>query len=167
MFGDVHADTPDEVKQNWEDLKLKEKEKEHEKKRVLSGVPCTLPSMVKAYRVSQKAASAGFDWQSKEDIWQKVQEEIAEVQDAMQRGDETNKEEEFGDLFFALVNAARLYGVNAETALEKCNKKFISRFTYIEDQAEKQGVALRDLSMDQMEQLWGETKSLEKTDKEK
>ena len=167
VFGDVHADTPDEVKQNWEDLKLKEKEKEHEKKRVLSGVPRTLPSMVKAYRVSQKAASAGFDWQSKEDIWQKVQEEIAEVQDAMQRGDETNKEEEFGDLFFALVNAARLYGVNAETALEKCNKKFISRFTYIEDQAEKQGVALRDLSMDQMEQLWGEAKSLEKTDKEK
>ena len=85
----------------------------------------------------------------------------------MQRGDETNKEEEFGDLFFALVNAARLYGVNAETALEKCNKKFISRFTYIEDQAEKQGVALRDLSMDQMEQLWSEAKSLEKTDKEK
>lgn len=167
VFGDVHADTPDEVKQNWEDLKLKEKEKEHEKKRVLSGVPRTLPSMVKAYRVSQKAASAGFDWQSKEDIWQKVQEEIAEVQDAMQQGDETNKEEEFGDLFFALVNAARLYGVNAETALEKCNKKFISRFTYIEDQAEKQGVALRDLSMDQMEQLWGEAKSLEKTDKEK
>ena len=166
VFGDVHADTPDEVKQNWEDLKLKEKEKEHEKKRVLSGVPRTLPSMVKAYRVSQKAASAGFDWQSKEDIWQKVQEEIAEVQQAMQRGDEANKEEEFGDLFFALVNAASLYGVNAETALEKCNKKFISRFTYIEDQAEKKGVALRDLSLDEMEQLWGEAKRLEKTNKE-
>ena len=84
----------------------------------------------------------------------------------MQRGDEANKEEEFGDLFFALVNAARLYGVNAETALEKCNKKFISRFTYIEDQAEKKGVALRDLSLDEMEQLWGEAKRLEKTNKE-
>ena len=122
VFGAVHADTPDEVKQNWEDLKLKEKEKEHEKKRVLSGVPRTLPSLVKAYRISQKAASAGFDWETKEDIWSKVQEEISEVQAAMQSGDEVNKEEEFGDLLFALVNAARLYGVNAETALEKCNK---------------------------------------------
>ena len=159
VFGAVHADTPDEVKQNWEDLKLKEKEKEHEKKRVLSGVPRTLPSLVKAYRISQKAASAGFDWETKEDIWSKVQEEISEVQAAMQSGDEVNKEEEFGDLLFALVNAARLYGVNAETALEKCNKKFISRFTYIEEQAEKQGLSLRELSLAEMENWWCEAKN--------
>ena len=159
VFGAVHADTPDEVKQNWEDLKLKEKEKEHEKKRVLSGVPRTLPSLVKAYRISQKAASAGFDWETKEDIWSKVQEEISEVQAAMQSGDEVNKEEEFGDLLFALVNAARLYGVNAETALEKCNKKFISRFTYIEEQAEKQGSSLRELSLAEMENWWCEAKN--------
>ena len=159
VFGAVHADTPDEVKQNWEDLKLKEKEKEHEKKRVLSGVPRTLPSLVKAYRISQKAASAGFEWETKEDIWSKVQEEISEVQTAMQSGDEVNKEEEFGDLLFALVNAARLYGVNAETALEKCNKKFISRFTYIEEQAEKQGLSLRELSLAEMENWWCEAKN--------
>jgi MazG family protein len=126
---------------------------------VLSGVPRTLPSLVKAYRISQKAASAGFDWETKEDIWSKVQEEISEVQAAMQSGDEVNKEEEFGDLLFALVNAARLYGVNAETALEKCNKKFISRFTYIEEQAEKQGLSLRELSLAEMENWWCEAKN--------
>lgn len=161
VFGTVSADTPEAVKQNWEDLKLKEKEKDHEKKRVLSGVPKSLPSMVKAYRISQKAASAGFDWEHKEEVWAKVQEEIGEVQAAIERGDPADKEEEFGDLIFALVNAARLYGVNGEIALEKCNKKFISRFTYIEEEAERRGTTLREMSLPEMEALWCEAKTKE------
>lgn len=166
VFGTTQADNAEQVKQNWEDLKLQEKEQNKTQKRVLSGVPRTLPSLVKAYRIGQKAASAGFDWQQKEEVWSKVQEEIAEVQEQMcTNGNATANpclEEEFGDLFFSLVNAARLYGVNPDAALERCNRKFISRFTHIEEQAERAGITLREMTLAQMENYWQEAKKTEK-----
>lgn len=152
-----------QVKQNWEDLKLKEKALEHRKKRVLAGVPRSLPALVKAYRIGEKAAAAGFDWEKREDVWEKVKEETAEVQREIDRSDSSRAEEEFGDLFFALVNAARLYGVDPEAALEKSNRKFIRRFTHIEDRAEQQGRSLRDMTLGQMDALWNEAKEMEKS----
>lgn len=162
VFGDTEADTAEEVKQNWEDIKLKEKELSNEKKRVLSGVPRSLPSLVKAYRVSQKASSAGFDWESKEDVWDKVQEEIGELQAEMDAGDAARSEAELGDLLFSLVNVARLYGINPDAALEKTNRKFISRFTALEDRVEEDGKTLREMSLPQMEAIWQEVKITEK-----
>ncbi len=161
VFGSVEADTADQVKQNWEDIKLKEKEKAHEKKRVLSGVPRSLPSIVKAYRISQKVSSAGFDWEKKEDVWDKVQEEIGEWQAEMKSGNTTRSEEELGDLLFSLVNVARLYGINPDAALEKTNRKFIRRFTSVEEKAEAQGKTLREMTLDEMEALWCEAKASE------
>lgn len=161
VFGSVEADTADQVKQNWEDIKLKEKEKAHEKKRVLSGVPRSLPSIVKAYRISQKVSSAGFDWEKKEDVWDKVQEEIGEWQVEMKSGNTTRSEEELGDLLFSLVNVARLYGINPDAALEKTNRKFIRRFTSVEEKAEAQGKTLREMTLDEMEALWCEAKASE------
>ena len=162
VFGSVEADTADQVKQNWEDLKLKEKEKAHEKKRVLSGVPRSLPSIVKAYRISQKVSSAGFDWEKKEDVWDKVQEEIGELQTEMQTADPVRCEEELGDLLFSLVNVARLYGINPDAALEKTNRKFIRRFTAVEERAEAAGKTLRQMTLPEMEALWQETKKSER-----
>ena len=160
VFAEVHADTPDEVMQNWEQLKLKEK---HKKKGVLGGVPRSLPAMVKAYRIGEKAASAGFDWEKKEDVWEKVKEEIGEVQQEMeQAASDTEKlQNEFGDLFFAMINAARLYHVDPELALEHSNKKFIRRFGYIEEQAAAQGKSLGSMTLDEMESLWQESKKYE------
>lgn len=163
VFADVHADTPDEVMQNWEQLKLKEK---HKKKGVLGGVPRSLPAMVKAFRIGEKAASAGFDWEKKEDVWAKVKEEIGEVQQEMDRAgsasfDREKLQEEFGDLFFAMVNAARLYHVDPELALEHSNKKFIRRFGYIEDRAQAEGKPLGSMTLDEMEALWQEAKKSE------
>ena len=112
VFGETQAEDAEQVKQNWEDLKLKEKALEHRKKRVLAGVPRSLPALVKAYRIGEKAAAAGFDWEKREDVWSKVKEETAELQREIDRSDASRAEEEFGDLFFALVNAARLYGVD-------------------------------------------------------
>ncbi len=123
VFGETQAEDAEQVKQNWEDLKLKEKALEHRKKRVLAGVPRSLPALVKAYRIGEKAAAAGFDWEKREDVWEKVKEETAEVQREIDRSDSSRAEEEFGDLFFALVNAARLYGVDPEAALEKSNRR--------------------------------------------
>ena len=162
VFGSVEADTADQVKQNWEDLKLKEKEKAHEKKRVLSGVPRSLPSIVKAYRISQKVSSAGFDWEKKEDVWDKVQEEIGELQTEMQSADPVRCEEELGDLLFSLVNVARLYGINPDAALEKTNRKFIRRFTAVEEQAEVAGKTLRQMTLPEMEALWQKAKKSER-----
>lgn len=162
VFGSVEADTADQVKQNWEDLKLKEKEKAHEKKRVLSGVPRSLPSIVKAYRISQKVSSAGFDWEKKEDVWDKVQEEIGELQTEMQTADPVRCEEELGDLLFSLVNVARLYGINPDAALEKTNRKFIRRFTAVEERAEAAGKTLRQMTLPEMEALWQEAKKSER-----
>ena len=158
VYGDIHANTPDEVKENWEALKLRKKNR---KSGTLGGVPRSLPALVKAFRVGEKAAGAGFDWQRKEDVWAKVKEEIAEVEAEMRAGRREELEGELGDLFFALVNAARLYGVDPESALARTNEKFIRRFNYMEEQAAAQGSSLHDLSLDQMEALWQEAKKEE------
>ena len=158
VYGDIHANTPDEVKENWEALKLRKKNR---KSGTLGGVPRSLPALVKAFRVGEKAAGAGFDWQHKEDVWAKVKEEIAEVEAEMRAGRREELEGELGDLFFALVNAARLYGVDPESALARTNEKFIRRFNYMEEQAAAQGSSLHDLSLDQMEALWQEAKKEE------
>lgn len=155
VYGDIHANTPDQVKENWEALKLRKKNR---KSGTLGGVPRSLPAMVKAYRVGEKAAATGFDWQQREDVWDKVKEEVAEVESEMRSGAQADMEAEFGDLFFALVNAARLYGVDPESALERTNKKFIHRFNYMERQAENKGCMLHDLSLEEMERLWQEAK---------
>ena len=155
VYGDIHANTPDQVKENWEALKLRKKNR---KSGTLGGVPRSLPALVKAFRVGEKAAATGFDWQKREDVWDKVKEETAEVEAEMRSGDKANLEAEFGDLFFALVNAARLYGVDPESALERTNKKFIRRFNYMEEKAAAQGNSLHDLSLGQMEALWQEAK---------
>lgn len=166
VFGEVDADTPDKVKFNWEQLKLKEKKR---KRGVLGGVPKSLPAMVKAYRIGEKAASAGFDWEKKEEVWAKVREEVGEIEAEMCSANvkdtdtpacHSRMEDEFGDLFFSMVNAARLYGVDPENALERCNKKFISRFNHIEKRAAEAGKELSGLSLDQMEEWWQEAKSL-------
>ena len=155
VYGDIHANTPDQVKENWEALKLRKKNR---KSGTLGGVPRSLPALVKAFRVGEKAAATGFDWQKREDVWDKVKEETAEVEAEMRSGDKANLEAEFGGVFFALVNAARLYGVDPESALERTNKKFIRRFNYMEEQAAAQGNSLHDLSLGEMEALWQEAK---------
>ncbi len=159
IYGDVDAATPSEVKRNWEALKLRKKRR---KSGVLGGVPSALPAMMKATRIGSKAASAGFDWSKREDVWEKVREEIEEVAAEMESGNQANLEGEFGDLFFALINAARLYDVDAEAALERTNRKFISRFSAMELAAEGQGVTLSDMTLEQMEQLWCSAKDNEK-----
>ena len=158
VYGDIHADTPDEVKANWEALKLRRKNR---KSGTLGGVPQSLPAMVKAFRVGEKAAASGFDWQKKEDVWDKVREEIGEVEQEMKSGGSRDLEAEFGDLFFALVNACRLYGVDPESALERTNKKFIRRFSSMEEQAAAAGRMLHDLTLDEMEELWQNAKKEE------
>ncbi len=160
VYSDVHAATPDEVSRNWEALKLRKKNR---KKGTLGGVPRSLPAMVKAYRVGEKAASRGFDWEAREDVWAKVQEEIGEVQTEINNADHDKLEGEFGDLFFALINACRLYDIDPEAALERTNRKFISRFNSMEEQAEAAGVELSQLSLDEMEEMWQKAKSLETT----
>lgn len=155
VYGDIHANTPAEVKENWEALKLRKKNR---KSGTLGGVPRSLPALVKAYRVGEKAAGTGFDWQHREDVWAKVREEVSEVEAEMKLGRKSDLEGEFGDLLFALVNACRLYGVDPESALERTNKKFIRRFNYMEEQAASQGHTLHELSLDEMESLWQEAK---------
>lgn len=155
IYGEVHADTPEDVKANWE--KLKEKEKGGNKT-VLGGVPSALPAMIKAARIQEKAANVGFDWEKREDVWNKVKEEISEVETEIQSKDKIRLEAEFGDLLFAVINAARLYGVNPENALEHTNRKFIDRFNYIEAGAKKQGKHVSDLTLAEMDALWDEYK---------
>lgn len=158
IYGNIHANTPEEVLQNWEALKLRKKNR---KSGTLGGVPRSLPAMVKAYRVGEKAAGAGFDWEKREDVWDKVREEIAEVETEMKSGSHDNLEGEFGDLFFALINACRLYGVDPESALERTNKKFIHRFNYMENTAAAKGITLRDMTLDEMESMWQDAKHKE------
>lgn len=155
VYGDIHANTPDQVKENWEALKLRKKNR---RSGTLGGVPRSLPAMVKAYRMGEKAAGAGFDWEQKEDVWDKVREELGEVEAEMKSGSKTDLEGEFGDLLFALVNACRLYGVDPESALERTNKKFIRRFNYMEEHAAAKGHTLHEMSLDAMEELWQEAK---------
>ena len=155
VYGDIHANTPDQVRENWEALKLRKKNR---KSGTLGGVPRSLPAMVKAYRMGEKAAGAGFDWEQKEDVWDKVREELGEVEAEMKSGSRTDLEGEFGDLFFALINACRLYGVDPESALERTNKKFIQRFNYMEERAAAKGHTLHEMSLGAMEELWQEAK---------
>lgn len=158
VFGDVHADTAHQVEQNWEQIKLKEK---GGNRSVLAGVPAALPALIKAYRVQEKAANVGFDWENKEDVWAKVREEADEVEEAVGAGLSADIEAEFGDLLFAVINAARLHGVNPENALERTNRKFISRFNYIEESAKASGLQLKDMTLSQMDELWNKAKSAE------
>ena len=156
VFGDEKANSAEAVLQNWEQLKLKEKGR---KPSVLSGVPKSLPALVKAYRIQDKTHSVGFDWQDREQVWQKVEEELSEFKTELQ-ADPSSKatEAEFGDLLFSLVNAARLYKINPENALESINLKFIDRFNYIEDQIKKNGGTLKDTPLEEMDRLWNEAK---------
>lgn len=155
VFGDVKANDAHQVEQNWEQIKLKEKDGNHS---VLGGVPAALPALVKAYRIQEKAANVGFDWEQAEQVWEKVDEERKEVHQAIAANDKDAIESEFGDLLFATINAMRLYGVNPENALEKTNRKFIRRFNHIEEAAKSKGLKLKDMSLEQMEELWQEAK---------
>lgn len=155
VFGDAQADTAGQVSQNWEQIKLKEKDGN---KTVLSGVPSALPSLIKAYRVQDKARNVGFDWAEREQVWDKVKEEIGEFQTEVANMNADKAEAEFGDLMFSLVNAARLYHINPDNALERTNQKFICRFTYVEEHSIRQGRSLKDMSLDEMDSLWDEAK---------
>lgn len=157
VFGDEKADTAAQVLKNWELIKMSEKDGN---KMVLSGVPRSLPSLIKAERVQEKAANVGFDWQKREEVWDKVKEELAEVEAELRGNDEADREKEFGDLFFSLVNAARLYGVRPDNALERTNRKFIARFNYIEEKANEQGRHINELTLAEMDELWNEAKKL-------
>lgn len=155
VFGEAVAETAGEVCKNWEQLKMTEKDGN---KSLLSGVPNSMPSLIKAYRMQEKAANVGFDWEKKEDVWAKVKEEIAEVEAEMEKGNTADMEKEFGDLLFSLVNASRLYGINPDNALEQTNNKFRGRFNYVEQNTIKQGRNLRDMSLEEMDAMWNEAK---------
>lgn len=152
----VTAKSAEDVSHLWEQVKLKEKDGN---KTVLGGIPDSLPSLVKAYRIQDKVANVGFDWEKKEDVWAKVREELDELQAELAKED-GNKEEEFGDLLFAMINAARLYKIRPDNALEMTNLKFIKRFNYIETRAKELGRELKDMSLDEMEALWQEAKTI-------
>ncbi len=157
IYGEEKVNDAEEVIQNWEALKLKEK---NGNKRVLSGVPRSLPPMIKAHRLQDKARGVGFDWEQKEQVWDKVKEEIGELQDEMEAGNQEKMEKEFGDVYFSLINAARLYGIDPEAALEKTNQKFIKRFNHLEEQTLMQGKSLHDMSLEEMDVIWEEAKKL-------
>lgn len=158
IYGDVKADTADDVSKTWE--QVKQKEKDHNKT-VLSGVPNSLPSLIKAYRIQDKACNVGFDWEKKEDVWAKVHEELGELEEEIRKGDKEKSEQELGDFIFSLVNAARLYHINPDNALELTNQKFISRFNYIERKAKEKGIQLADMTLGEMDTLWNEAKKNE------
>lgn len=155
------AKTSEQVLQNWEQIKLKEKDGN---KTVLSGVPASLPSLIKAYRIQDKARNVGFDWQKKEDVWQKVHEELAELEAELARDDKERSTNELGDFLFSVINAARLYKLNPENALERTNQKFISRFGYIEQHSIRAGKPLTEMSLEEMDELWNEAKRKEQED---
>jgi XTP/dITP diphosphohydrolase len=155
VFGEIKVDGSGEVIKNWEQLKIKEKDGN---KTVLSGVPTSLPALIKAERIQEKAAAVGFDWEKKEQVWEKFEEEKQELFHEIKEMDEDKMEAEFGDLLFSLVNAARLYGINPETALERTNRKFIDRFTYLENKTIRQGRSLKSMSLDEMNEIWEEAK---------
>lgn len=156
VFGDVKAESTEQVLENWEQIKLREKDGN---KTVLGGVPSALPAMIKANRIQEKVRNVGFDWEEPAQVWDKVDEEIAEVKAEIQSGDKDALEGEFGDLLFAVINAARLYGVNPENALEKTNKKFIARFNYLEKKCKEQGKNLKEMTLAEMDEIWNEAKS--------
>jgi len=167
VYGQVKTQNAEEVSQLWEQVKLKEK---GGNKTVLSGISDSLPSLIKAYRIQDKVANVGFDWEKKEDVWDKVKEEIQEFENELRapipetlspEGARERQEEELGDLLFALINAARLYKLKPDNALEKTNQKFIRRFNYIEQKATEQGRSLKDMSLEDMDALWNEAKKQE------
>lgn len=153
--------TATSVEKTWEQIKQQEKDGNE---RVLSGVPNSLPSLIKAYRIQDKARNVGFDWKEKEDVWDKVQEELEELKVELAKGDKENSTQELGDFIFSVINAARLYKLNPDNALEKTNQKFIRRFNYVEDHSLKQGKNLKDMSLEEMDKLWDEAKLQEKKD---
>ena len=159
VYGEFAANNAKEVCEMWEQVKLKEK---GGNKTVLAGIPDALPALVKAYRIQDKVANVGFDWEKREDVWAKVKEEIAEFEAEVENMDEDKATEEMGDLFFALVNAARLYNVRPDNALEKTNAKFIRRFNYVEQKAKEKGLSLKEMTLNEMEALWQEAKTSEK-----
>ena len=153
--------TATSVEKTWEQIKQQEKDGNE---RVLSGVPNSLPSLIKAYRIQDKARNVGFAWKEKEDVWDKVQEELEELKVELAKGDKENSTRELGDFIFSVINAARLYKLNPDNALEKTNQKFIRRFNYVEDHSLKQGKNLKDMSLEEMDKLWDEAKLQEKKD---
>lgn len=159
VFGEVKADTAEQVSENWEQIKLKEK---GGNKSVLSGVPEALPSLIKSYRIQDKARNVGFDWEEREQVWDKVKEEITEFEAEVAHMDRDKAEAEFGDLMFSLVNAARLYKINPNNALERTNQKFIRRFNYLEEHTLKQGRNLTDMTLEEMDAIWNEAKEKER-----
>ena len=155
VFGEVKADTSEQVSVNWELIKMKEKDGN---KSVLSGVPDALPSLIKAYRIQDKARNVGFDWEEREQVWEKVKEEIGEFESEVATMDKEKAEDEFGDVMFSLINAARLYKINPDNALERTNQKFIRRFNYLEEHTIKQGRNLTDMKLEEMDVIWDEAK---------
>ena len=153
-----NAKTSQQVIENWEQIKLKEKDGN---KSVLSGVPDALPSLIKAYRIQDKARNVGFDWEDKGDVWAKVREELGELEEELRRGDKERSKEELGDFLFSVINAARLYHINPDTALEITNNKFIRRFNYIEQHSIKVGKPLTEMTLEEMDKLWLEAKKNE------
>jgi len=159
VFGEVEANNAKEVVQNWEQLKLKEKGGNTS---VLSGVPDALPALIKAHRIQDKARSVGFDWEEREQVWDKVQEEFTELKVEIDVMDKDKMEAEFGDLMFSMINAARLYDINPENALERTNRKFINRFNYLESKTITQGIDLKAMSLEDMDVIWDEAKKIER-----
>jgi len=155
----VKVGSVEQVLDNWEQIKQREKDGN---KTVLSGVPASLPSLIKAYRIQDKAHHVGFDWEDRQDVWQKVREEMQELEDELRRDDREKAEGELGDLLFAIINAARLYKLNPDNALERTNQKFISRFNYIEQHSIKQGRPLTEMTLAEMDALWNEAKQQER-----
>ncbi|MDP4272557.1 MAG: nucleoside triphosphate pyrophosphohydrolase [Bacteroidota bacterium] len=157
VFGEAEANTAGQVEQQWELIKLKEK---GGNKTVLEGVPTGLPALIKAHRIQDKARNVGFDWSEREQVWDKVQEEFTELKTEINELDHDKMEAEFGDLFFSLINAARLYKINPENALERTNQKFIRRFNYLEQQTLLKGRSLKDMTLGEMDEIWNEAKKM-------
>ncbi|MEG0519213.1 MAG: nucleoside triphosphate pyrophosphohydrolase [Bacteroidales bacterium] len=159
VFATTQVKDAEQVVQNWEQLKTKEK---GGNKTILSGVPNSLPSIIKAYRMQDKARAVGFDWTEKEQVWDKVEEEVAELRVELAKGDALKAEKELGDVLFSIINAGRLYGLNPDSALESTCRKFRSRFTYLEEKTIRQGRSLKEMTLQQMDEIWNEAKKLEK-----
>ena len=158
VFGNIDVSNAEDVKKNWEELKLKEK---GGNKKVLEGIPKSMPSMIKAMRMQEKARGVGFDWEHKEQVWAKVKEELNEFEDELRSNNNQKMEDEFGDLLFSFINAARLYEINPDNALEKTNIKFLKRFNFLEENTIKKGLSLKEMSLEEMEIIWQKAKENE------
>ena len=159
IYGDVQADNEEQVLKNWEQIKLQEKDGNET---VLSGVPDALPSVIKAYRIQDKARNVGFDWKEKNDVWAKVREELDELETELKREDKEKSTQELGDFLFSVINAARLYHLNPDNALEQTNQKFIRRFNYVEQHSIKEGKPLTEMTLEEMDELWNKAKNEER-----